>query len=1148
MPAFLTNNTSQCCCPEMRCCAPQSIVVTPSGWAGTSMPIWVQRVSGDAAPEPLEQGFADAYIGDRDCAYELNALGCQVAYQLVWNGEKLVLSGDSIYLGCYRTLWPSIAFPQMIPFTDFQFGNCPPGQTAASGLEGQVYVTGFNADAAFAEKCEEGATELLCQKPPGGMDSIVYGPAGAHSRYPGRKTWLPDYNNSYICHRLTSDMRPEFTATVNRATSSAAHDIDARLVFDVFCRRNWQFSVNCNNYIIQSLSCAVSDTPPENPPGGSWYCIDYRCGPRQPANAEEPGICEQYKCTAHEGTVWPHLIAIPPEENFTANLRLILVPDKLYRNTEYGYQAAKPQKPISWRVGMVKILNPGRRYEVGQSFKVDFDPFWMNSLSGGEILLTFPDLDAACLNFPITWRDKYGAGPEVDGLGVKRYYQSLRVTKVNDSGGIVELEIVPWFRNPEFVAGACFVPVSANNRTAHYPSYARVICHPNSVDIGGTGYEIDDTITFTPISPGVEVHAAAIAKVVDVDDDGAVLDWQINGSDIWRYGFGMGNMFCYLLSPDERGAYRWANKTDLCYLHWQGVGVPVRQADMSEIAGFHVNTGGLTQVSVTVKRVPCRTTISVIVNPYKYESLSFEVFASSQEADQKTKLLKRYRPYPKCPGGGAQITPIIGADGGNESAIGGPLTGGQVKSGGGYYAFVDKRHVEPILPKAVPDIGEGSGAVIGLFVLQQVLGFPRPDYADGELHEPAADRFSYFRVTDVTIESGGSGYEAGQDFEVKPEGGQQYANAWGRSGGDDPDANPNGAWYEGQNLNSAGHVPLELVVNGNSVIQEAFAHRDGVCRVLITDVDENGAILELQVLSGGLMYRTVWANGVRHPDVSVYTGSDTGFGARATVAINTDKTSATFGEVTSCTIVQIPIGEAQDPLHSTQQNPVAIPLGGRDYANPKSGMMWEMENIEVGSTFGGSPATMLSYVPWHGWVYDAYHPENSTHDLIQGSHPPFHRRAEHCTLNECYHSLLNRSYPMYRLWTGMSVNGPYGQGGAPGAIGTPDRVESTNLCDQGQGLNSLSPLPSGSQFVNGNPKGPFGLYRLKGKVSEVYAPGPQGVECDSLNYELWRQPFNGPTANVGDYVVIEHGYSVSVAATIPVYPNCPDKDDGRTSP
>jgi hypothetical protein len=1155
MPAFLTNTSSDCCCPEMRCCAPQTVVATPGGWAGTSMSIWVQRIYGESAPAPLPQGYADLYIGPRSCAYEMNALGCQVEYELVWDGTKMVVSGDSIYLGCYDIVWPAIAFPQMIPFTDYQFENCPPGQTAASGLEGQVYVTGFNADAAFAAKCTEPETELLCEAPPGGVDSIVYGPAGGHSQHPGRRTWLNDYNSSYVCHRIKGDMRPEFVATVNRSTPATQADIEARIVFDVYCRRNWEFSVACNDYIVPSLSCAVSDDPPENPPAGSWFCIDYRCGPRFPdASTGSVTICEQHKCTAQDGTVWPHLIPISLTQNYTATLKLELVPGANWTpGANYGlvgpdtYQAAKGAQAVWWRVGGVEIIAKGTGYEVGESFEVDFDPFWIQQLTGREINVGFPDFDAGCAS-PLVWRDKYGEPPAVDGLGVKRYFQRLRVMKVDDDGGIEELEIVPWFQDPEFVPGSCSPITNQAAKTKHYPGYMRVICHPNSVDIGGTGYEIGDSITFTPLSPAVETHAPAVATVVDVDDDGAVLDWRVNGSDIYYYGYGAGNQNCYLLSADERGAYRWPDKTDLCYLHWEGVGVPVRQTDLVAAAGFFVNTGGLTQTSVTVSRVPCRTAISVVVDSYRYQQLGFLSEADSPEGAQQYRLLKKYPPYPKCPGGGAQIFPILGDDGGNESAIGGPLVGGEVKSGGGYYAFADVEHVAPTLPTAIPDIEDGSGAMIGAFTFGEVLNFPQPDYADGEKREPPARRFAYFPVTAASIANGGAGYLVGQEFDVAPVAGVQWSHPWRNSGGDNPDRVANGAWYQAQNLTASGHVPIETTVNGVVTIDENFNHQPSLCRLRVSEVDEDGAITELEVLHGGLMFRPTWSSGVRHPDVYVVVGSDTGDGAKATVAINTTRTSPTFGEVTGCTIVSIPVEDRADPLHSTPGNPVAFPLGGRDYANPASGMMWELQNMQIGSTFGGAPASLLSYVPWHGWVYDAYHEENSTHDLIQGSHPPFHRRAEHCTLAECYHPLLNKTYPMYRLWTGMAVNGPYGQGGAPGPAGTPALVESTNLCDAGQGINSLSPLPSGGQFVNGNPKGAYGLYRLKGKVSTVYAPGPEGVECDTFNYEQWRQPFNGPTAQVGDYVVIEHGYTVSLSAVIPVYPNCPDHDDGRVLP
>jgi hypothetical protein len=265
--------------------------------------------------------------------------------------------------------------------------------------------------------------------------------------------------------------------------------------------------------------------------------------------------------------------------------------------------------------------------------------------------------------------------------------------------------------------------------------------------------------------------------------------------------------------------------------------------------------------------------------------------------------------------------------------------------------------------------------------------------------------------------------------------------------------------------------------------------------------------------------------------------------------VDANKTSSKFGEVVSCQIQAIPVEEQQDPLHSTPENPVPYPLGGRDYANPKSGLMWELGNITISANSVGG-ATMMSYINWHGWVYDHYHPSNSTHDLIEGSVPPFYRRAQHCTLDECYHSLLGRSYPLFRIWNGTAVNGPY-----PGGNDTYNRLYQYRGCANPPGPNTHSPIPESSFYVlPGKPKVPYGIFRKKGKRSDVFMPGPEGEECNENNVYEWnyrwgeKPGYQGlPVALVEDWTVIEWGYSVALSASIPVYPNCPDQDDGRTS-
>lgn len=1135
MPSFLTNNTAQCCCPEMRCCAPNTVSVTSSGWMGIGVSQWVRKlwVGGDNIP-PLPPGTLELEIGKQATAYEAGITGDIYYFEIEYNEQeqRVTFTSRALYPAGVGVVWPSVAFPQMNPVVE--------GNSFGCGVQYGV-VSGFVADEAVAEKCDSALTEKLCEKPAGGADDLVYGPAGfSNGGFVFGRTNLTDLNDTYVCHRLYSDMRPEMAATVIRTSADSTSHIDARIVFDVYCRRRWATVAACPAEVILNLTCAVSDNPPDPSPEGQYFCVDYRCGLRGLPEYEGGSLCSQHKCSAHEGTVLPHLMAFPESGNYTAVLKLNLTPDAYFRNTDYSYQGAKPQKALSWKVLSATATTPGTGYAVGDFFSVDFDPFWMMDLNGGEINLGFPQSDPLCLNYPLTWRDKYGQEADVDQSGAKRYYQRLRVQAVDAGGGITAFEVVPWYRTPEFRPGSCIDEVPQSQRTPYYPAYSRVICHPNSVDIGGTGYNVGDTIHFEPLSPGVEVYEATTASVTDVDDDGAVLDWEVRGSDIWRYGFGLGNPACNIYGePDERGAYRWADKYDLCDLYWQGVGVPVREVapyfDGGSCVETFVNTGQLTSTSVRVRRVYCRTKISVVVSQYAYDTLSFQLATEDEDATLETRLLKLCPPYPRGVGGGAQITPIIGTDGGNESAIGGPLGGGTVKSGGGYYAYVEKYHAEPILPKSIPAIGSGGGAAVGDFTFASVLNFPSPGYAAGQPKQPASNRFSYYPVTGATVASGGSGYEVGQEFDVAPDGGTAYSRPWSRSGGDDPDESPNGNWYAGE---------LAYTNQSGYVVIEQGTVRASLCRLRVAAVDQNGAIQSLAVVHGGMMYRTLWGSGVRHPDVTVEVGSDTGFGARATVAVDANKTSSKFGEVISCQIVQIPVSEQQDPLHSTPENPVPYPLGGRDYANPKSGLMWELDNITI------RDATMMSYIVWHGWIYDYYHPQNSTHELVEGSLPPFHRRAQHCTLDECYHSLLGRSYPLYRIWAGSAVNGPY-----PGGNDTYNRVFGLRGCADPPGPSTYSPLPdSATYFLSGKPKVPYGLFRRKGTRSDVFMPGPDGVDCDENNVQEWNYRWGDmpgytglPPALVNDWVVIEWGYGAALSASIPVYPNCPDYEDGRTS-
>jgi hypothetical protein len=1140
MPAFLTNNTNTCCCPEMRCCAPNAVTAKLAGFAGTMVKRWIGRIYGDNPP--VGSGILDLQNGMHACAYQFSSPPNTCNDYTAIDPQTGDYTAASIYPKCLNAqiVWPSIAFPQKDVLTNVSGTN---GYICSDYLTIREYHSGYAPNEEVAERCAEDGAAFICTKPGSGADSLYYGPSTSD------RVHMVDLNReAYVCHRIRRDLRPEFVATVNRSVARKNTDEDARIVFDVYCRRRWQELPYCDEFdlnpIIINLTCAVSDTPPEEPPEGSWYCIDYRCGMRELPEEEGGWICTQHKCTAHEGTVKPHLFPYMPSGNYSADISLVLVPDAYFKNTEYKYQGAKPQKAMTWRVESATVDAPGAGYSVGDFFYVNFDQNWTALLNGGEINVGFPENDDICFGYPLEWQDKYGY-TEQGGI----YYQRLRVGEVDGNGGIASLEVVPWYRTPEFLPGSCIDEIEdKEDKTPFFPAYTRTICHPNSVDLPGSGYRIGDTITFRPLSPDVVTYEAASARVIDVDENGGVLDWEVKGSDIWRYGFGMQNPECNIIGqPDERGAYRWPDVLSLCELYWYGVGNPVRAVSRA-FDGFSrldttMNTGSLTSLAISILRVPCRTSISVVVAGYKYESLSFLADVEGVNPVFSQVLLSLCPPYPKCIGGGAQITPIIGDDGGNESAIGGPLTSGEVKSQGKYYAFIDKSHSPPTLPLDVPDIGSGTGAKILAFTFGTVANFPSPGYASGEKYVPSPARFAYYPVSGVFVDpdNQGVGYEIGQEFEVRPAGGAAFTDAWALDGGDNPDRVLTGSWYSGELTftNSAGYAVEPGTPNAES--------RSPFCRLAIVDTTETGGIKSIAVLDGGMMFKPVYTTGVRHPDVSVLVKSDTGEGASAEIDIQTNKNSPEFGEVTAVDIVQTPVEIQADPLHSTEEQSVPYPLGGRDYANPPSGLMWEMNDIVAGSGATNAPARLISKINWHQFYHNPYHTNQSPYVRIEGGgHLPFRRRAEDCTLDECYHSLLNRQYPLYIEWTGIN-----------GGLSDPDTT--TNLVDGGwagcilpRGPNSYSPLPfNGGDYwwMLGRPKTNYALYRKAGTATDL----PGFENCDSQFYNYSRKitdnpEYTGPaSATQFEYAVVEWGFTVTLSAVIPVYPNCPDHEDGRTS-
>jgi len=676
------------------------------------------------------------------------------------------------------------------------------------------------------------------------------------------------------------------------------------------------------------------------------------------------------------------------------------------------------------------------------------------------------------------------------------------VSGVDENGSITAVELVPWYRTPEFKPGQCVDEITQRSKkTKFWATYNRVLCHPRSVDIPGEGYSVGNSIEWYCTDPNCETYEPAVAYVTDVDDKGGVLDWRIRGSDICMYGYG--GYSCGMRrttrtpgptaaadeypQADDRGSYKFDGKR-LCELRWTGTGNPVRAAGRVQMLSqqdYLKNVGTLTSVDLNITRSPCRTGLNVYVMPYRYESLAFLSLLEDTNPGIQNQLLKWFPPYPRCEGGGAVLSVTCGDSNDPLECFGGPIVGGDVVEPGVGYAFADKRHVHPVLDKNVPSIsgenGTGSGAVISSFDFSSVMGFPAVGYATGEAYQPASDRFAYYPVSGATIDSSlrGSGYEVGMEFDVKPVDGVEFTDAWSAEGGDNPDISTNGNWYGGRfasQLTEDGMMSPEF--DGENNPQFGTETRNPWCRLRVSGVDTNGGITDLEVIHGGMMFKPEWSQGFKHPSVATLVLSDTGHNATFDVSVDDNINSAGFGGV----------------------NGVAISNGGVGYANPEGGWMWELLDVNVGPEVFSAPASLMAHINWSGWLNDPFDSENSSGILVQGDHPPVVPRRAACCIGECYHPLLNRTYALHRVWNMNPLQGN----------------ESTD--------NVWNDYGNGASLVDGWPPYDYGIYRNK------------NAEVDSY----WG------TYPHSSYTIVEWGMTLTLSAeaTTP----CPDHSNGRTAP
>jgi len=418
MPSFLSGRTDDCCCPEMKCCTPETVTATVNGFSGTIFSKWtVHNVNEwtfqDVLQWPSHQEVP--WIGAHSAIYEaMTTAECLPINQTIDTLWETVQLRDpdkgSLFLDTCDMVWSSIAFPPSMPSCSGMVGYGSESDDKCTCLVAATkwqQTNEFIADPDWDGRC----IEELCGEAPGG--DWHYGPVGR-----GDRVCEDDINGDWVCHRITTGLRPELHARVVRSSAAPDNAAEARLRFDVYCRRRWGAEAACNgNTIIKSVFCGTETDPETADPDGTWYCVDYYCGPRNYGPMEGFDLsCDQYQCTAAEGFVWPHLKA-QHDENNSASLKLTLEPavwdSPNWDDSVPGVPVEKSQYPYSWRVSGVSIDDGGDGYSVGEFFVVDFDPDWMEPIGSnppltGQQVVPLPDFDPFC-GFNIAWEDEYGA-------------------------------------------------------------------------------------------------------------------------------------------------------------------------------------------------------------------------------------------------------------------------------------------------------------------------------------------------------------------------------------------------------------------------------------------------------------------------------------------------------------------------------------------------------------------------------------------------------------------------------------------------------------------------------------------------------------------------------------------------------------------
>lgn len=1005
-----------CCCVAIKCCIGETITVTVEGYKGTVVG-YLQSIGGGTIFKPPLLSLSYEYSANENPW--VGPLGCGLGASC----GDIIHRQPQAYDGKFVLGWPTspcakVTYEEIGVGGEFNTMQCRatagertgelqcfPPFDPLSEVDTPVSVIPYGL------VCE--TWPYLCEKPPFDEETLACPsiliaemsvPKLAKLRRGGGIRFEEDYNQTYVLRRPTARRKPQIIAEITRSNPRKSTDTDASLLYEVERHRNHNVVLGDPGvpYLGLAEVWSVRGFSQEE-----FYVVDYRCHHRN-----IPNPVGDYTCNSDIGVAKPHLVATSRQSNDSAELRVFsrpnkFAPDKHTRSPADATDGGEQYPfPISWIISGVEIVSPGSEYKVGDTFRV----FFREDALGGKSIRQYAQ--------------------EAEGGGLQPYINeddlNLTVSAVDENGGITALTLP---QNTE-------TPVE----------FFRLLCHARSVLHGGSGYAVGDVITFRAVGFEVIEEETATAVVSDVDENGAILDWYIKGSDQWMNYWptvtgdvvrefpainveGQCNLCQCVpgIEPDERGRYMWT-APDACGLSWTGA-YALRAAGGTQAAPNC--TPFIQGHAVAIEPLSAQTVVQALsfFNPYTHDIFNPpDLFRDN--ALYRPGIMKLFPPFPPFAGSG--LTAEVGIlEGGNESVIGGSVESINILDGGTGYAFEELAHVPPTLspiPAGFEYMAEEESTPLFSFQFSPIHGYPLPDlqYPDprpnppSEFYPVSPTRYGYFTVAQVNIEHGGSGFEVGYRFYFYPEG--AVPNSL------DPDECPNGTYYSGNygKIDESGYLSL------------AASPQDGFLVIEVTEVDEEtGEVTGIEIVDHGLFYKVHrTGNWVQHPLLYTKISSTTGYGAMCEPTV--EETSA--GEITAITLIEPPEWTIDDPRHPNQK----MPVGGRDYLDTESGLAYRL-NFDTG---------MGSMLAGNYFGLDPWEPDWARWQVIDGTLPPYLPMSDRIATDDCFQSLFGRPHTLFSMWTGGF------RGTAPGS--SPDQFpyfhQPGSLChyEQGSGTGTIA--------------------------------------------------------------------------------------------